>query len=72
MRTICGILACLIILCTAVPALPETLTFQTISADSAAEYLNLDFNRISSWDEFYDFLAGFPHLKQVDMFDVTL
>ena len=72
MRTICGILACLMILCTAVPALPETLTFQTISADSEAEYLNMDFNQIGSWNEFYDFLAGFPNLKKVDMFGVTV
>ena len=72
MRTICRILVCLMILSIAVPGLSETLTFQTFSADSEAEYLNLDINQISRWDEFYDFLASFPNLKKVDMFDLLV
>ena len=72
MKMICRILACLMIVCITVPGMSETLTFQGFSADSEEECLNLDFNRIGSWDDFYDFLAGFPNLKQVDMFDVTV
>ena len=72
MRTICKILVCLMILCIAVPGTAETLTFQTFSADSEAEYLNLDIYQILNWNEFYDFLGSFPNLKQVDMFDVLV
>ena len=72
MRLICRILVCMMILCIAAPATAEMLTFQTFSADSEAEYLNLDFNRIGSWDDFYSFLDSFPSLKKVDMFDVLV
>ena len=72
MRMICKILVCLMILCIAVPGTAETLTFQTFSADSEAEYLNLDIYQILNWNEFYDFLGSFPNLKQVDMFDVLV
>ena len=41
MRLICRILVCMMILCIAAPATAEMLTFQTFSADSEAEYLNL-------------------------------
>ena len=72
MRTICRLLVCLMILCIAVPGAAETVTFQTFSADSEAEYLNLDINQIKSWDRFYEFLDQFPNLKKVDMFDVLV
>ena len=74
MRKICGLLICLVILCTAVTGVSETVTFQTFSADSEAEYLNLDtdIQRIQNWNAFYEFLAQFPNLKKVDMFNVPL
>ena len=74
MKMTCRLLACLIILCIAVSGAAETVTFQTFSADSGEEYLNLDteIRQIKKWDDFYDFLAQFPKLKKVDMFNITL
>ena len=72
MKAICRLLVCLMILCIAVSGTAETVTFQSFSADSEAEYLNLDINQIKSWDRFYEFLDQFPNLKKVDMFDVLV
>lgn len=74
MRKKCALLICLLILCTAVSGISETVTFQTFSADSEAEYLNLDtdIQRIQNWEKFCEFLAQFPNLKKVDMFNVPL
>ncbi len=72
MKTIRKILVCLMILMIPAAGFAETVTFQTFSADSEAEYLNLDIKQITRWNDFYDFLSSFPNLKKVDMFDVLV
>ena len=75
MRSICRIIAFLLVLFLAVPCAAETLTFtngkETFSADSGEEYLNIPFREdIKNWSLFLVFLGKFPNLKQVDMYDV--
>ena len=74
MKTVCRLLVCLLVLCLALPGAAETVTFQDFSADTSAEYLNLDtsIQRIQNWDRFIEFLSQFPNLKKVDMFNVPL
>lgn len=74
MKMIRCILICLMILMIPAFGFSETITFQTFSADSEAEYLNLDseIRQIKGWDDFYRFLGSFPNLKKVDMFNITL
>ena len=72
MRTICRILA--LVMCLAFPLTGscETLTFDTFSADSEAEYLNYDLDHLYNYEAFYNFLSQFPNLKKVDMYSVTV
>ena len=72
MKTICKLMVLILCLLTAASASCETLTYDTFSADSEAEYLNYDLNRLMNYDEFYAFLSKFPNLKKVDMFNVTI
>ena len=71
-RTVCAILFLVLLALCAAPAAGETLAFDTFSADSDAEYLNIDLKEIPNrkWGDFLDYLAKFPNLKKVDMFDV--
>lgn len=72
MKTICKLTVLILCLLLAVPGTCETLTYDTFSADSEAEYLNYDLNRLMNYEEFYTFLSKFPNLKKVDMFNVTI
>ena len=72
MKAIRIILILLMILAVPVSGFSETITFQTLSVDSEAEYIDLDVGKINRWDDFYAFLASFPKLKKVDMFNITL
>ena len=72
MKRICRILMLILCLCLAAPAAGETLTYDTFSADSEAEYLNFDLNRLYDYEGFCAFLEQFPNLKKVDMFNVTV
>ena len=74
MKKVCRFLVFLMILCIAVPGVCETASFQTFSADTGEEYLNLDteIQRIRDWNAFYEFLGKFPNLKKVDMFNVPV
>ena len=72
MKRLSGILALVLCLAFGLPGAGETLTFDTFSADSEAEYLNYDLNRLVNYEAFYEFLSKFPNLKKVDMFNVTI
>ncbi len=73
MKRILGmILALAAALLFAAPAAGETVTFQNVSADTEAEYLDLDLVYLYDFDGFYEFLSKFPNLKKVDMYSVTV
>lgn len=69
-KIICAVLVLLLVIPAALPAFGETLTFDTFSADSEAEYINFDLNRLTNYEKFYEFLSQFPNLKKVDMYNV--
>ena len=73
MKTIGRILMVLLCMAVAVPGICETLTYGSFSADSEAEYLNIELNQIiEDYEGFYSFLSKFPNLKKVDMFSVKI
>ncbi len=72
MKTIFRILVCLAILTVSVSCCAETVTYGSFSADSGAEYLDLKIEKPVDWNALYDFLAKFPNLKKVDMFDIPV
>ena len=73
MKTLRRMLIFLIILVLPAGALGETITFQDFSADSEAEYINLEgMWKVNRWSDFYAFLEKFPNLKKVDMFDILV
>lgn len=71
-KAVCAILLTVLLALSIGAAAGETLTFETFSADSEAEYLNLDLTQIPNrlWKSFLEYLEQFPNLKKVDMFDV--
>ena len=71
-RNVCRLLFFVMLLLPLFPGHAEILTFDTFSADSESEYLNIDLKRIQSYESFYAFLSQFPNLKKVDMFGVLL
>ena len=73
MKTLRRMLIFLMILVLPAGALCETITFQDFSADSEAEYINLEgMWKVNRWSDFYAFLEKFPNLKKVDMFDILV
>ncbi|MBR1686267.1 MAG: leucine-rich repeat domain-containing protein [Clostridia bacterium] len=53
-------------LCTSARA--DTVTFGESSYDTASVSIDLQDNRVTDWDAFYDFLSAFTGLEHVDMF----
>ena len=61
MKTIRRMLIFLMILILPAGALGETITFQDFSADSEAEYINLEgMWKVNRWSDFYAFLEQLP------------
>ena len=73
MKKLRRLLIFLMVLMIPAGALGETITFQDFSADSEAEYINLEgMWKVNRWSDFYAFLEKFPNLKKVDMFDILV
>lgn len=73
MKKLRRLLIFLMVLMIPAGALGETITFQDFSADSGAEYINLEgMWKVNRWSDFYAFLEKFPNLKKVDMFDILV
>lgn len=64
--------AVLLLVCMLLPlcahAEEATLTFQNVTVNADAEYLDMGDNKIQDLDAFMDFLDQLPSLKKVDMF----
>ena len=66
------VLILLVILALSSACSAETITYRELSADSESEFLKVSLQLPVKWQNFYDFLAKFPNLKEVDMFDTPV